>query len=67
MKTADLLSVQSPDQLVAMLRATATQYREDAADLQAAWQDLEAGRIWVRAATKLEATADYLEKQWAKV
>lgn len=56
--------VSSPEDLTAILKATAQQYREDAQELRSAWQDPEAGSIWDYASRVLEEAADAIENQW---
>jgi len=65
-KNTDLLACQSPDALIAALQTAAQKYREDACELQSAWRDDSAGKIWESAAMELDRVALKLGKQWAK-
>lgn len=47
-----------------MIREIAQTYREDAAELQSAWQDPKAGKIWEIFGRELEAIADKIERMW---
>jgi hypothetical protein len=57
MKTDLDLNVAAPEDLPKVLRYAADCYYESRGDLSAAWQDMEAGRIWLKLAKLLEATA----------
>lgn len=56
------LDVSSPDKVAAVLRNTAQRYYEDALELQTAWQDPSAGRIWSKIARVLEQAADRIDR-----
>lgn len=62
-----MLSIQSPESLAETLRAVADKYREDAMQLQSAWQDDAAGKVWTIAADNLDRTAHVIEKYWRKI
>jgi hypothetical protein len=67
MKITDTLdNIISPDQLAPILRKYAQQYREDAADLAAMWQDDDAGIAWAKLADVLDRAADSANKTCAK-
>jgi hypothetical protein len=56
-KGVSLTSVQSPDAVAAILRATADEYRQDAEELRSAWQDQSAGIVWDKLADILDKAA----------
>lgn len=58
----DLAEAQAPDQVAYILRNAAQAYRESQGDLQAAWQDPAAGRVWPKIAKRLEKLADELDR-----
>lgn len=60
------LDVSSPDQLSDVLRRAADAYLESAADLQADWQDGNAGRVWIELARVLNRAADAADKAVSK-
>jgi len=51
------LNVDTPEKVATILRAAADQYRESTIELQSAWQDKNAGRVWSRIATRIERCA----------
>lgn len=51
------LDVAAPEDVAKSLRAAAERYRESAVELSSAWQDQNAGKVWNRIATILEAAA----------
>ena len=57
------LDVESPDQVAAVLRAAAQAYYESRGELQAAWQDQQAGRDWSIIARELERAADRIDRK----
>lgn len=61
-KETDLAIPATPEDVATVLRAAAAQYREAQSELQAAWQDKNAGRPWGRIATVLEVAAGRVEK-----
>jgi hypothetical protein len=60
------LDVDVPEKVPAVLRAVAQRYYESAADLQAAWQDKHAGRVWREFAQILERAAASCDRAVAK-
>lgn len=61
--TRDLdLDCASPDLVPRILRAAAEEYRDSANELQASWQDREAGADWVKIARILDRAADAIDK-----
>jgi hypothetical protein len=56
------LDTDAPENVQAILRRAAEQYRESASELQSAWQDRNAGKVWDRIARILERAADQVEK-----
>jgi len=63
MSTRDLdLDVDAPEKVADVLRRAADQYRESQSELQSAWQDKEAGRIWLHIAKALDAAALKVEQ-----
>jgi len=56
------LDVDTPEELAPVLRAAADQYNESASELQSAWQDPHAGKVWAKFAVILERAADQAEK-----
>ena len=67
MQNTDLMQAASPIEAAAMMRQIAERYRQDAADLQVAWQDDKAGQAWEKLAGGLEKLADRVEKEWVKL
>jgi hypothetical protein len=62
MTDTDLGAPASPDDVPAIIYTAAQQMREQAAELQAAWQDPHAGERWLVIAKELERAADRIEK-----
>lgn len=61
--TTDLIDgCAAPEDVPKALRAAAEKYEQDAADLQAAWSDPNAGKVWLAFARRLRRTADGLER-----
>jgi hypothetical protein len=52
------LDVDTPEKVPAVLRDAAEKYREAATELQSAWQDSQAGKVWEDFATILERAAE---------
>lgn len=59
------LDVAAPDQVAPVLRRAADKFSESAAELEAAWQDKNAGKPWHKIARILEQTADKIDKALA--
>lgn len=57
MKKLDLSNVSSPDEVPEILRAAAQEYYDAESELQTAWQDRNAGKIWGDFARILERAA----------
>lgn len=62
-KTTDLMELAAPDDVAAVLRYVADEYRASQMELQSAWQDKEAGREWSVIAKALDRAADYIEQK----
>jgi len=56
------LDVESPVQVPQVLRQAADRFRESADELQSAWQDQHAGKVWTAIATILDRAASSCEK-----
>ena len=56
------LDVDSPEKLPGILRLAAQRFYESAGELEAAWQDKNAGKVWTRFARILERSADSCER-----
>jgi len=56
------LDVDAPDKVSRILRNAAEAYYDSSSELEAAWQDREAGRPWEKIAKILEAAADKIDK-----
>jgi hypothetical protein len=57
----------SPATLVAVLRAAADAYDESVGELEAAWQDPTAGKVWAVAARSLRQSATLIERYWESI
>jgi len=63
MHESDLdLDVDAPDKVAPVLRRAAERFYESASELEAAWQDKNAGRPWVKIARILERAAKSIDK-----
>jgi len=51
------LDVATPEEVSEVLRAAADKFRESQSELQSAWQDRNAGRVWGEFAKILESAA----------
>ena len=60
------LDVSTPEELPAVLERAADQYRETQTELQSAWQDNHAGKIWADYATILDRAANSCRKALEK-
>jgi acyl-CoA reductase-like NAD-dependent aldehyde dehydrogenase len=59
---ADLdLDVDTPEKVAEVLRRAAQRFYESAGELESAWQDKNAGKVWERMARILERAADSCE------
>ena len=56
------LDVDAPEKVSKVLRDAAQMYYESASELQSAWQDKSAGKIWNHLAIILEQAADKVDK-----
>lgn len=56
------LDITTPKALAAILRNAADKYYESATELESAWQDKNAGKIWERYAKELERAATRCEQ-----
>jgi hypothetical protein len=65
MKAFDL-NVANPEALARVLREAAQAFNESRGELQAAWQDDSAGRVWAELARVLERAADQSDKACKK-
>lgn len=64
-KTLDL-DVATPEEVAQVLRAAADKYGQSESDLQSAWQDEAAGRVWREFAKIFERAAASCDKAVAK-
>jgi len=62
-----LSTLGSPQTLVAVLNAAADAYDESAVELEAAWQDPDAGKVWAVAARSLRQSATLIERYWESI
>jgi len=51
------LDVEAPEQVAVVLETVASFYRESTSELQSAWQDPNAGKVWSDIATILDRAA----------
>lgn len=58
MRKTDLQDAATPEDVAPILRNAAEQYRESTLELQAAWQDRNAGKVWDKIARELEHSAN---------
>jgi hypothetical protein len=65
--TDALCDIGDPPTLVAVLRATADAYDESVGELEAAWQDPAAGKVWAVAARSLRQSATLIERYWESI
>lgn len=56
------LDVDAPDKVAGILKNAADDYYEASSDLESAWQDPQAARIWAKIARVLETAADRIDK-----
>jgi hypothetical protein len=56
------LDVDSPEKVPQVLRRAADRFRESTGELQSAWQDEHAGKVWTAIATILDRAASSCEK-----
>lgn len=56
------LDVAAPEEVPIVLETVANFYRESAAELESAWQDRSAGKVWDDFATILECAAESCRK-----
>lgn len=54
----NILETNNPHDIPAFLHQVATRFREDQAQLQDAWQDPQAGKVWGELAKVLERATD---------
>jgi hypothetical protein len=60
------LDVDTPEKVAQVLRAAAERFYESEGELQSAWQDRNAGRVWREFAKILERAADQCERAVSK-
>lgn len=60
------LDVATPTQVAQVLRAAADKFNESMGELQSAWQDEQAGRVWGEFAKILNRAADQADKACGK-
>ena len=65
--TNTLKEVATPEDAIQQMRDAAQAYNEAAAELQAAWQDDDAGKVWEILAYDLEAAADRAQEYWDSI
>jgi acyl-CoA reductase-like NAD-dependent aldehyde dehydrogenase len=51
------LDVDTPEKVAEVLRRAAQRFNESASELESAWQDRNAGKVWVKFAEILERAA----------
>ena len=56
------LDVDTPENVPGVLRAAAQEYLESELELEGAWQDKQAGKVWAKIAKILERAADQIDK-----
>jgi hypothetical protein len=56
------LDVDAPEKVPQVLRRAADKFRESTDELQSAWQDEHAGKVWTAIATILDRAASACEK-----
>lgn len=56
------LNCETPEQVSQILRYVADQYRQSATDLEANWQDKQAGKCWLKFAAILDRAATSCDK-----
>ena len=61
-KSQDLSDADSPERVAIILRNAAAAMSEAPAELSAAWQDMNAGKVWADFARILERAADSCER-----
>ena len=57
------LDVDVPEKVAPVLRAAAQRFRESTSELQSAWQDPQAGKIWTALAVVLDRAADSVDRR----
>jgi hypothetical protein len=62
MTNINLNETNDPNDVAKFLRDLAAQYQQDALELQAMWQDNNAGRVWAKLAETLEPSAAKCDK-----
>ena len=60
------LDVSTPEEFPAVLRRAAEHFFFTQGELQSAWQDKQAGRVWARFARILDRAADSADKALAE-
>lgn len=60
------LNVDAPDKVALVLRAAAQAFAESEVELQAAWGEPSAGRVWRELAKIMDRAADSAERACAK-
>ena len=63
MKTSDLNEPAAPEAIPTVLRFAADKMLEQAAELESAWQDKNAGKPWGMIALELQRAADRIESK----
>jgi hypothetical protein len=61
--TTDLNDAEVPEQVIEILYVAARKFRDNVPELQAAWQDMQAGEIWDKVADSLEVAARNLQRK----
>jgi hypothetical protein len=56
------LEVATPEEVIHVLRAAADKFRESTSELQSAWQDQQAGKVWSAYAAILDRAAASCER-----
>jgi len=60
--SSDLHDAQVPEDVARILRYAAQRLSESTADLQSAWQDPQAGTVWLKLARTIEVCAARCER-----
>lgn len=61
-RSTDLNDPATPEDIPQIMRNAAQKMREQTGELQSAWQDAGAGRVWTSIAKELEKSADRIAR-----
>lgn len=56
------LDVATPEEVPKVLREAVEKFYDSVGELESAWQDKKAGKVWGKIAAILDTTADKIEK-----